>query len=360
MVALVLVLAVGSSGAGVIFEDGFESLDVRWTRNVTGNGTIEIVPGGVEGNCLKMTAAGGTTYLSTPLDPEEYAGTTIEVVGMVKLENVQMGQEVWATAKFHIGAVLPDQTVVNFADRWVGTADWAAKKLTADIPENAQRIVLDLGLQNAIGTAYYDNLVVRDTSGTGRPISLLPICNLGRSDGVANDGRGSFLDLGMHDLFGLPEGSLEGPGITFTIPPDGVNKGRTCVVLRGEQRPNLPAETEPLPLNVKAASLHFLLAAAWADTAAQEPCLTCELEYADGQKVGVEMRAGVDIGNFDDPREFANYRLVWQERNGAGKEVGVGAATWQNPRPEVAIKSLRIVSAGKGVPIVLAVSYLRR
>ncbi len=358
VVALLALTAVGH--ASVIFEDAFESLDARWTKNVSQGGTIDIAPGGVEGNCLKISATGGTSYLTTQLDPAEYAGTTIEVVGMVKLENVEMGEQTFATAKFHIGAVLPDKTVVNFAERWVGTADWAEKKLTADIPDDAQRIVLDLGLQNCAGTAYYDNLVVRDTFGTGRPISLLPICNLGRSDGVANDGRGSFLDLGMNDLFGLPEGNLDAPGVTFTIPPDGVNKGQTCVILKGEQRPSLPAQTEPLPVNVKAASLHFLQTAAWADVDAQDPCLTYEIEYADGQKTTVEMRAGVHMGNFDDPREFADYKLVWQGKSGAGKQVGVGMATWTNPRSEVTIKSLRIVSAGKGVPIVLAVSYLRK
>ncbi|MBM3476234.1 MAG: hypothetical protein FJX75_23425 [Armatimonadetes bacterium] len=359
MVALILALAVNGS-AGVIFEDGFETLDARWTRNVTGDGTVEIVPGGVEGNCLKLSASGGMTYVSTQLDPQEYAGATIEVVGMVKLDSVQMGKEVFATAKFHIGATLPDKTVVNFADRWVGTADWAEKTLKADIPDNAQRIVLDLGIQNATGTAYYDSLVVRDTFGTGRPISLLPICNLGRSDGVANDGRGSFLDLGMNDLFSLPEGNLEVPGVTFTVPPDGVNMGKTCAILKGEQRPNLPAETDPLPVDVKARTLCFLQTAAWANVEAQEPCLAYEIEYADGEKATIEMTAGVDVANFDDPREFANCKLVWQGKNGAGKQVGVGMATWRNPRPEVAIKSLRIVSAGKGVPIVLAVSYLRK
>jgi hypothetical protein len=93
---------------------------------------------------------------------------------------------------------------------------------------------------------------------------------------------------------------------------------------------------------------------------AQEPCLTYHIEYADGEKATIEMKAGVDVANFDDPHEFADTKLVWQGKNGAGKQVGVGMATWTNPRPEVAIKSLRIVSAGKGVPIVLAVSYLRK
>jgi len=71
------------------------------------------------------------------------------------------------------------------------------------------------------------------------------------------------------------------------------------------------------------------------------------------------VRAGVDIGRFDDPREFANYKPVWRGTNGAGKRVGVGMTKWENPRPKVALKSLSMKSAGSGVPIILAVTYPR-
>ena len=346
--------------AGVIFEDDFESLDARWTKNINGPATIEIAPGGVEGNCLKVSSEGGLGYLTTQLDPEQYAGTTVEVRGMVKLENVEVGPQTYSTAKFHIGVDVGDKGAYqNRAARWLGTADWSERVLNADIDEDAIRIVLDLGIQNGTGTVYFDNLVVRDTFGKGRPISLFPIANLGRSDGIASDGKGSFLDLGMHDLFALPAGNLETPEVTAYIPEPGENSGQTCVILKGKERLDLPEQTEPLPVGKKLKSLHFLQAAAWADVAGREPCLSYDIEYSDGQVTVVEMRAGVDIGNFDDPQPAENWQIAWEGENGAGKQVGVGLAEWKNPRPDVAVKSLRIRSAGNGVPIVLAVSYLR-
>lgn len=348
------------AAGGIIFEDDFEDLDPRWTKNINGAATIEIVPGGVEGNCLKVTADGGLGYLTTELDPQVYAGTAIEVRGMVKLENVEVGPQTYSTAKFHIGVDVGEKGAYqNRAERWLGTSDWAEKVLKADIDENAVRIVLDLGIQNGKGTVYFDNLVVQDTFGKGRPISLFPIANLGRSDGVAGDAKGSFLDTGMDDLFGLPAGNLETDEVTLYIPEPGDNAGQTCVILRGKERPDFPEQTEPLPVGRKAKSLYFLQAAAWADAAAKEPCLSYEIEYADGETTIVEMRAGVDVGNYDDPGPAPNWTIAWEGENGAGKHVGVGVARWDNSRPDVAIKSLRIRSAGNGVPIVLAISYLR-
>jgi hypothetical protein len=353
-------LAAGPAAAGVIFEDDFEDLDPRWSKNINGAATIEIVPGGVEGNCLKVTADGGLGYLTTQLDPEQYAGTTIEVRGMVRLDNVEVGPQTYSTAKFHIGVDVGQHGAYqNRAARWLGTADWAEKVLNADIDENAIRIILDLGIQNGKGTVYFDNLVVRDAFGKGRPISLFPIANLGRSDGIAGDGKGSFLDTGMNDLFALPAGNLETEEVTLYIPEHGDNAGQTCVILKGRERPDFPEQTEPLPVGNKAKSLHFLQAAAWADIAAQEPCLSYEIEYADGEATVVDMRAGVDVGNYDGPKPAPGWTIAWEGDNGAGKHVGVGVARWDNPRPDVAIASLRIRSAGNGVPIVLAISYLR-
>ena len=357
---LLCLLAVGSAAAEMIFEDDFESLHERWRKNINGAGSIEIAPGGVEGNCLKIHSDGGLAYFTTNLDPEKHAGTTLEVRGMVKLDDVKMGPQTYSTAKFHFGQVPRGQKEMQHAAaRWVGTTDWTERVLRVDIEDEAGQIVLDLGIQNGTGTMYVDNLVVRDTFGTGRPISLRPVANRGRSDGVAGDGKGSFLDTGMNDLFALPAGNLEAPGVTFYLPNHGDNGGQTCVILEGKERPDYPAETEPVPVSKRVGSLHFLHAAAWANAADKEPTLTYEIAYADGEKATLEVRAGVEVGNFDDPRGSENWKLVWEGENGAGRRVGVGMTQWQNPRPDVAVKSLQIKSAGNGVPIVLAISYRR-
>ncbi len=345
--------------AGVIFTDDFETLDPRWTKNINGSASIELVPGGVEGNCLRVTAEGGTGYLTTDLDPAKHGGTTIEIRAMVKLEDVKVGPQTYSTAKFHVGQTVEGvKGTQNAAARWLGTSDWVERSLKVDLDERASRIFLDLGIQGATGTAYFDNLVVSDTYGTGRPISLRDAANRGRSDGIAGDGRGSFLDTGMHDLFALPEGNLETDEVTFYIPRPGDNLGRTCAILRGTRLPDLPAETEPIPVGKKLAAVCFLQAAAWADLAARSPCVTYEIAYADGESVSVEVRAGVEIGNFDDPRDLESWKIVWRGEDALHKPVGVGMLKWTNPRPDVAVESLRIRSAGNAVPIILAVTYL--
>ena len=360
LVALLALVAASSAAAGVIFEDDFETLHERWTENVNGEATIEIVDGGVEGKCLKVTSQGGLGYLTTTLDPEQYAGTTVEVTAMVKLVDCKVGSEMWATPKFHIAEIYEKpRPVKNHADRWVGTFDWTEKRLVAQLDDEVIRIVLDIGIQNGTGTAYYDNLVVKDTFGTGRPVSLLPVANLGRSDGVAGDGRGSFLDLGLNDLYALPEGNLETETVTFYIPKHGVNSGRTCVILKGEQRPDFPENTEAVPVGKTVGSLHFLHAAAWAEAGEKKPCVTYQIAYADGETATVEMQAGVHLGSFDDPREIEGGKIAWQGINGAGKQACAYMTEWKNPRPDVEVASLTISSAGNAVPIVLAVTYLK-
>lgn len=359
ILSLAAALPVTDGLAGVIFTDDFETLDPRWTRNVKGAATVELVPGGVEGNCLRVTAEGGTGYLTTDFDPAKYGGTTIEIRAMVKLEDVKVGPQAYSTAKFHVGQLVEGvQGARNAAARWLGTSDWTERSLKVDLDERATRIFLDVGIQGATGTAYFDNLVVSDTYGTGRPVSLREVANRGRSDGLAGDGRGSFLDTGMHDLFALPEGNLETEEVTFYIPGPGDNLGRTCVILRGARMPDLPPETELIPVGKRVAALYFLQAAAWADPGARLPCLTYDITYADGESVSVEVRAGVGIGNFDDPQEFESWKIVWRGEDAFRKPVGVGMFTWTNPRPDVTVASLRIRSAGSGVPIVLAVTYL--
>ena len=80
--------------------------------------------------------------------------------------------------------------------------------------------------------------------------------------------------------------------------------------------------------------------------------------YDDGETETVDIVAGTGISNFDQPRDLEGCPLVWQDTNGATTRVGVGMIEWQNPRPDVAVESITIASAGNGVPIVLAVTYI--
>jgi hypothetical protein len=360
--AAILILLCACGHAAMYFEDHFETMDARWAKNASRGATVEIAPGGVTGNCLKIVGAGGTDYLSTRLAPETYAGKSILIRAQVKLLDVKQGSQVFSTAKLQVTQKVPgDPRAINAAARWVGTTDWMERTLAVDIRPDAAEITLNLGLQDTTGTALYDDLVVEDNPAAPpvapRGISLKDVANTGRSDGAPDDGRGGFIDAGMHDLFALPAGALAAGNVAFNIPALGDNGAATCVVLRGKQRPGLPAQAGPIAVGRKVKALLFLQAASWADIPAQEPCLTYSISYDDGQTTDVLMRAGVDVGNFDQPAEYANYKQAWKGSDGFSQPVAVGYARWSNPRPEVAVKSLTIRSAGNGVPIVLAIGY---
>lgn len=346
--------------AEVIRKDGFETLDETfWTKGITKGGSIEIVDGGVSGKCLRIAGErGSTVYLTAKLDPARFAGLTLKVSAQVKIEGSEQGEQVYSTPKLHFGMkVKGSNQVVNAAERWTGTFDWTLKSLTIEVDPDAETLVLDVGNQGGSGTMWVDDLVLEDTLGQGRPVQLLPVCNVGRSDGIADDGVGSFIDRGMLDLYGLPVDQLETDDGTFYVPQAGVNGGQTVIALRGLQRPKLPAATEAVALGQRVGKLLLLHAASWADTAKQEPVYTLEVTYADGQVEQVAMLAGRDVGNYDAPAALPNWKLAWTGEVPGGQKVGVGYTVWTNPRVTSAIKSLRFVSAGKGVPLILAVTY---
>ncbi|MBI2301907.1 MAG: hypothetical protein HYU66_23640 [Armatimonadetes bacterium] len=356
---LLLVLATRLPAA-VIFEDGFETLDAtRWTADARGGAAIAIADQGLHGKCLRITSEGQYAYLTVKLDAAKYRGSSLTMSGMVKLDNGRMGEQVYATPKFHfMQRVEGSNQAQHVADRWTGTFDWTPKRLSIDVDPRCTELVMDIGNQNGFGTFYVDDFKLEDTLGKGRPVSLLSVFNTGRSDGVAGDGAGSFLDTGPLDLFNLPDGPLETPDATFMVPKPGDNQGQVLLALRGAKCPQFPLEAGPVAVGQRLTKLALLHAAAWADVAARQPVYTLRVRYPDGQTAEMPMRAGVEIGNFDAPQPCENWQLGWQGSCGAGKPVGLGATVWVNPRPEVAVESVSFVSAGHGVALVAAVSYV--
>ncbi len=353
-------LALWPAAGALVVEDDFETLDVqRWTKTIRGEATIKVVDGGLQGKCLRITANGGYGYCSMALDAKALAGQTITMSGMVKLVDCRIGAQAFATPKFHFGyRTGGSNETQNAAERWVGSFDWTPQKLTLEVPEDCTSLVMDIGNQNGYGTFYVDQFKLETGAGSvGKTLSLLPLCNLGRSDGAAGDGRGSFLDLGPLDLYALPAGALTVADLRFDLPPAGANMGRTAIILKGAKRPDLPAATEPLKVDRKLPRLALLHAAAWADPAGRRPVYAVEFTYADGQTATQDLVAGVDLGNFDAPVALDNWKLAWTGPCAAGQTVGVGLSWIANPRPDQVVASLRFRSAGDAVPIVLAAAY---
>ena len=328
-----------------------------WRKNVRGKGRVELADGGVAGKCLKVTSEDrALAYYSIALDAQRLRGKRIIVRAKVKLDNVVAGPEAYSTAKLHLGISVGNQTQ-HRAQRFVGTADWHDQVLVATVPEEAARIVLDLGIQNGTGTAWFDNLVVDDGVKEHVPISIKSVANTSYRDETAGDGRGGFLDTGPVDLRNLPVGDVRLGGVDFYVMLPDENYGRTCVALRGENRPDLPAKIEAvIPVDQKAARLFFLQAAVWSNPNRKLPCLICTLHYADGEEVHVPLCENVDVGAFRAPKALRNWKVAWTCKQD-GRTLGLGVATLKNRRPDVPIRFIRLRTPGRGpVPVVVAVS----
>ena len=351
----VLVSACAAS-AGVVLTEDFEQQG-KWKKSVRGQGSAELVAGGVEGKCLKVTSKDrALAYYSIELDPKPLRGKRLVIRAKVRLENVVLGPQSYSTAKLHVG-VSVGGTIQHRAQRFVGTRDWHDQVLVAPIPEDARRVVLDLGIQNGTGTAWFDSLVVTDGVMEHEPISIRPAANASYRDQTADDGRGGFIDAGPLDLRHVPVAEIRLAGVDFYVMLPGENYGRTCVALRGKQRPALPDRIETaIPVDKKGSRLFFLQAAAWADVERKAPCLICEIHYADGKTIEARMVEGVDIGPLENPRDLPNWKVAWRAKQ-EGRSVGLGVTAWRNPRPDVAIRFIRLASPGDaGVPVVVAIS----
>ena len=287
-------------------------------------------------------------------------GKKLQIRAKVKLDNVVVGAKPWCRAKIHVGTWV-GKKLQHRPKLFDGSRDWHEQILIAPIPEDAERVVLDLGIQMGTGTAYYDELVVDDGLKPHMALDLSALANTSYSDGVADDGRGGFIDTGAVDLRHLPTGEVRLGEVEFYVMPPGENYGATCVALRGLKRPKLPARPKGLvPAGRKGHRLLFLHAAAWVDETRETPCAIYTVRFADGQTVEIPIREGVDIGAFDAPKDLPNWKVVWRSKR-AGRTVGLGVTEWRNPRPEAPVESIVLETPGKGaVPIIVAITLDRK
>ena len=343
-----LLLLSAAALAAPLLTEGFETQG-KWKKNVRGKGVIELVDGGVHGGCLKVVSEDkALAYYSIELDARQVAGRRLIIRSQVKLDGVAVGPEVYSTAKLHVGIKVGGKTE-NCAQRFVGTRDWHTQVLAAEIPEGASRVVLDLGIQNGTGTAWFDDLVVDDGVKEHVVLDIKPAANAAYCDEVA--------PVPPFDLRGLPVADLKLEGVDFFVLPPEANHGRTCIALRGKAAPGLPARIETVvPVGHKAKRLFFLLAAAGEGSGDKPVCLNVEARYADGKSATILLREGVDIGSLTRPAALPNWTVAWTAKRGASI-TGLGVATWHNPRPDVPIQWLRASTPGTGAaPIIVAIS----
>ena len=182
------------------------------------------------------------------------------------------------------------------------------------------------------------------------PLNLSGAMNMGFKDECADDQRGGWTDQGPdNDLSMMKPGDQIMGGVTFRIVDPEKNQGKSCIVLRGPQREYFPAEAR-VAVDCRGRMLFLLNGLAW-PPAVNQVCGEVEIVYADNSRQRVELRNGVDTGNFWFPSSMKNGVVVWENVN-ATSNIGLYATGI--PLKDLPLKELCFRSRGAVWMIVAA------
>lgn len=178
-------------------------------------------------------------------------------------------------------------------------------------------------------------------------INLVPYANMGFKDEVADDGKGGWTDQGLNDLRWFKSGRLLCDGVPFEIIDPERNDNRSCLVLRGKERPSFPSQINGIRVNEKIGRLYFLHAAGWAEEGSGK-IGRAVINYQGRRQEGIRFSSGRNIGDWWAPGNLPEARLGWTGRNPVSGKIGVWVYAWDNPYPDERIDSIDLVSAGTG------------
>jgi hypothetical protein len=192
-------------------------------------------------------------------------------------------------------------------------------------------------------------------------VDLRRHCNQGFADDISGDGQGGWTDEGpFNDLRSIPLGRQVWCGVPFDILDPAKNSGKSCIALAGGYGLLFPSEAKGIAVNFKLKELYLLNGASWGDW--KVASLYGDVHYADGSTERIPLKIG-NWWNKPDDEEAAravrvdvdNILMVGQSR-----DRYLRITRWVNPRPQVTITSLDLVSAkASPVPITVAITGVK-
>lgn len=147
------------------------------------------------------------------------------------------------------------------------------------------------------------------------PVDLKKACTASLEDETADDRKGGWTDQGReNDLRMLPPGKvLRLRGVPFEIIDAGKNGGKSAIVLRGPFRDYFPSSAEVEPEKpLEGRFLYLLHATAWPSAGNNGEIA---VEYADGSRTVLPVAGGREVGNWWQPQELPNGKVVWTGEN---------------------------------------------
>ncbi len=176
-----------------------------------------------------------------------------------------------------------------------------------------------------------------------------------------DDGR--YVDLEPYYNFSLSEEIHGKPGNTIPIPSgindfNGVNfDARGIIQLASKvslemSHINYPKEISGIPVHHMADELCFLHSSAWESETGTE-VVRIVVNYADNRKKTITIRSRIEVEDWwFHPKNSVfppRAELAWEGSNPRVKDLGfvlkLYRYTWENPRPDVEIRSIDLISA---------------
>ena len=150
--------AVGAASI-IVFSSAFSGPDSLsgWSNNGIGSAVIET-------ECLKVhTEKQGDHLTSLALSVEKLRGKKVAVSARVKAEDIRRAPEPWNGAKLMLQIDSPAGTDYRSVSELAGTFGWKEAGFSAGIPTDATGVRLFLGIGQASGTVWFDDVEVRIT-----------------------------------------------------------------------------------------------------------------------------------------------------------------------------------------------------
>ncbi|MFA7308163.1 MAG: beta-galactosidase trimerization domain-containing protein, partial [Hyphomicrobium sp.] len=182
-------------------------------------------------------------------------------------------------------------------------------------------------------------------------VDLRKYANMGFEDDVPHDGKGGWTDQGKaNDMCYIPTGKQTFYGVPYDIIDPAKNNGRSAVILKGGDSISFPQEVRGITVEKKAAALFFLHGAGWVRKA---PLFEYRINYEDSSSKTLQILPGKGAADWWKPRDESitdpACRIAWIGNN-LSSEVGLYTYKWENPKPDLKIKSIDIISYGTTIP----------
>ena len=341
LIATISALA-GGAAAGTVLYSPLDSLD-GWSVRTVGASRADVSDLPDKARCVELTSSRGTVLLSRELPIEQLRGAKVTVSCSVKAERIVRGPQVSSTGKLHLAVRKNDGGIDHHYARFVGTADWHQEAFTADIPDDANRIVLNVGMESCFGRALLRRLVVQSDRRGVHQLDLAPAAN------------------GDHEqlkIAAFPKKTVTWKDVPFRILDEAETDGLDCFRLKGVDHPDWPAgASAPIAVNAGASAVYILHAAPGGRPQSDSPTVIWSAKFVGGHTASFSVFEGRDIGPVGGAEDLENWTVAWRGKDEAGKAVTFGVTKW-TIYSEMPLLSLTCRAYHGAAPVVLAVTVV--